>query len=575
MQKIEIQQILNYTSSTDFFGKTTKVYQVSELKKIMNYSIPDAKKYILTYFCKSSNGEHIFYYEPEEDGTFSITTIENLNGMVYKSLDDIPKKIITKWFNQEVDEYFKINSDPRADKFFTNQVTGQKYINLSQGFLHKVHKPYNNYSNETKEKVNTIIKHIKDTWCSGRKETYEYVLSWLSMALTGKKMPTALFLKSGEGTGKSIIVSFLIKYVIGEALGLITSRAGQLLKFNSQILGKVLLCLEELPTASKNEWHTVSEYLKDLITGHKLDIEKKFQDTVQVLNMISLIILTNNENTIKFGKDARRYMMCDVSHDNVGDINYFKKLSNACEDKLTGECFFMYLMEYRQTIEKIFDPEKIPMTENKLIIKESNSTEIIKFIKDIYIKNKSGIENYKLSKLKDIYNEHVCKNISTQQFKISLTSDIPILKIIEDAKKGHKIQNTTFDCLYKWFVQRGFWNEKYDMFNDIINTDNNDDNNMLSEQLEIKEEQNTKLQEQNTKLQEENNELKKQLEELKKILNAKNEPQQAIKHKKYINIIENKKISHVVDDSDCEDDIEDEMKIILNSDERTQIINLI
>ena len=119
---------------------------------------------------------------------------------------------------------------------------------------------------------------------------------------------------------------------------------------------------------------------------------------------------------------------------------------------------------------------------------------------------------------------------------------------------------------FKWFVQRGFWNEKYDMFNDIINTDNNDDNNMLSEQLEIKEEQNTNLQEQNTKLQEENNELKKQLEELKKILNAKNEPRQAIKHKK---------ISHVVDDSDCEDDIEDEMKIILNSDERTQIINLI
>ena len=114
-----------------------------------------------------------------------------------------------------------------------------------------------------------------------------------------------------------------------------------------------------------------------------------------------------------------------------------------------------------------------------------------------------------------------CKNISTQQFKISLTSDIPILKIIEDAKKGHKIQNTTFDCLYKWFVQRGFWNEKYDMFNDIINTDNNDDNNMLSEQLEIKEEQNTNLQEQNTKLQEENNELKKQLEELKKLLNTK------------------------------------------------------
>ena len=43
MQKTENQQIINYTSSTEFFGKTTKVYQVSELKKLMNYSLLDAK----------------------------------------------------------------------------------------------------------------------------------------------------------------------------------------------------------------------------------------------------------------------------------------------------------------------------------------------------------------------------------------------------------------------------------------------------------------------------------------------------------------------------------------------------
>lgn len=501
----------NITSSIEYFGKTTKVYQVSELKQLMKESFSEAKKYILTYFCKSSNGEQIFYYEPDEDYKFNISTIENLNGMVYKSFDKLHKDLIRQWFDQEVDEYFKINSDPRAEKFYINEITGQKFINLSEGFLHKVIKPYSKFSEQTKNRMNIILNHIENVWCSNNKESYKYVISWLSMALTGKKMPTALFLKSGEGTGKSIIVSFIIKFVIGDALGLITSRAGQLLKFNSQILGKILLCLEELPTSTKSEWHSVADYLKDLITGNKIDIERKFQDAVQVLNLISLIILTNNENTIKFGKDVRRYMMCDVSHDNVGNHEYFKRLSEACNDKEVGECFFMYLTEYRKSIENIFDPETIPMTESKLMIKETNSTEIINFIRDIFIKEKRGICGKKnsvfLTELKDLFIGYTNKEITTQKFKASLISDIPILKVIEDNKKGHKIQNISFENLYAWYVKRGFWNVKYDVFN------------VDSEPAE--EEQND-YQVENAKLKEENEQLKKQIEELQKLMNQNN-----------------------------------------------------
>ncbi len=296
------------TNSTLYFGKSKKVFNISTLKTYLkNNQIVDAKKYILTFFAKSSNGQQIFFYEPDDNDNFNISTIDNIKSLVYKSLETkLQVDIINNWFEKEVDMRFKINSDPRASMFYQNKNTEQNYINLSNGFLHKEVKSYESFDEKIKIGVEFILKHIKDIWNSKNEEQYNYCLNWLSMSLTGHKMDTALFLKSGEGAGKSIIVLFLIKYVIGEALGLITSRCSQLLHFNSQILGKILLCLEELPTASNKEWHTVADYLKDLITGHKLDVEKKYQDTVQVINLISLIIITNNENTIKFGKDARR-----------------------------------------------------------------------------------------------------------------------------------------------------------------------------------------------------------------------------------------------------------------------------
>jgi phage/plasmid-associated DNA primase len=125
-------------------------------------------------------------------------------------------------------------------------------------------------------------------------------------------MNTCVFLKSGEGTGKSVILEFIINHVIGQDLGLISGRASQLSSFNYQLLGKLLVILEELPTQSKNEWFSLSDILKQIITGSSLEIEKKHQDMITTANYISLYVITNNDNTIEFGKDARRYFMADI-----------------------------------------------------------------------------------------------------------------------------------------------------------------------------------------------------------------------------------------------------------------------
>jgi hypothetical protein len=486
----------NSIVQSQVFGSTRKAFSLSKLRQLMeldasndNHNFSNTKKYFLTYFAKSLDS--IFYkYEPqenEEDGL--IVNMETLKGIWDQIEDTISYKHngasqifnLKSWFMKSHHETFKINSDPRMKRFYQSKDTEQQYINLSKGFLHKNVKPYSSYSDKIKSNVEIILNHIKVIWNSKNEINANFCLDFLAHSLTGHKMNVALFLKSGEGTGKSVIVEFLINHVIGDALGLSTSRINQLMKFNSQLMGKLLVCLEELPTSSKSEWFSVSDYLKDLITGSKIDIEKKFADCVQTVNMMSLIIITNNENTIKFGKDARRYMMCDISHDMVGNTAYFNNLVNAC-NRETGEAFFMYLLE-RYESNKDFNPSQVPLTEAKKEMKSRNLTPILEYVKNVFISTEIGLLNpnikhemIKLNDLKDSINSKFNLKMSTSAFNIALKSDIPETEVvIYGASKALYIKPLNFEKLLKFYIKKGFWDSTNDRFEREIQLEKDED----------------------------------------------------------------------------------------------------
>ena len=190
-----------------FFGSRTLVYDPDEMKVLLDTDINKAKEYFLSYFCKTMDNTY-FHVIPQEDGSQNIESKENLIG-VFKNIKHTSFNVMN-WMEQNITETFKLNSDPRSPRFYRSEKTGQRYINLSKGFLWTGKKNYKDFPDVIKQKVDLILKHIKEVWNSGVDEGYQYVLNWCACALTGHKMPTALFLKSGEGTGKSIIVEFFI-----------------------------------------------------------------------------------------------------------------------------------------------------------------------------------------------------------------------------------------------------------------------------------------------------------------------------------------------------------------------------
>ena len=130
--------------------------------------------------------------------------------------------------------------------------------------------------------------------------------------VSGKKMTTAIYIRAQKGIGKSCIIDFLRKSVLGSEVIYQTSDSNILSgRFNGPLQGKMLFVLEEAPCATQGEWKVLDSKLKNFITEHTISIEKKGKDQIDVENFVCFILFTN-KNSVVFTHDERRYFSPDV-----------------------------------------------------------------------------------------------------------------------------------------------------------------------------------------------------------------------------------------------------------------------
>jgi hypothetical protein len=487
------------------FGTSNNVFLIETAKQLLtkaetdgDFTFREFKDYFSKYYAKTLH-QNYYFYNPDKDGTPTFENIDDtaLNYVIksiakkgiYKTSGIVKAEFSIKdWFISDYSCQVSIGLDPLQPRIYKCPKQNIDYINLCRGFKHINRKPYESFPNHIKEGVQKILDHLKNVWNSGDEVGYEFTMNWFAFSLTGHKMHSALFLKSGEGTGKSLIVNFLINKVIGQYLGYSTSKADQITKFNAQLIGRIFLCLEELPTESKGAWFSLSDILKDLITGSKHDIEKKFHDMMTVENLISVIIITNNENVLKLGNAIRRYFILDVSHKYVDNVDYFNNLAEVCEgtnSDLIGEAFFNMMWErYEKCIaDGSFSVDaKPPMTEGKIVAKDGALSSVHKFFKHRYLCNNMDVQ---LTSLKDMMAEHNDYCLKTNlkpfesagKFKQQINQDLSCIDI-KDKHVGkvrclHILPISHAD-LMNFYVKKGFWFDGADVV-EKINNDTDDD----------------------------------------------------------------------------------------------------
>ncbi len=361
-----------------------------DLNKIKTLSPVEAKTYIDKYFIPLTNGDHAFY----------------INGR-YEIMDDaVIKKTYFKRMSSELNKYyFQDKTDLKTLSYDVNKpAIYENYLNQCPK-IKQTYKKYSEFSDDIKKKVDIVLNHILEVYCSGRKDSYNFLLKWFSNMIRGNRNNSALYLKGPQGAGKSSIVDdFIRHYVIGLDLCYQGGSAPLKNNFNSELSGKLMVLFEELENMGKSEWMAVSCKLKRQITSKTIQIERKGKDMRDETNLNNYILLSNNDCIQD--DEGRRYFILDISTKYVGNKDYFKKL-HSCFNDAVGQAFYSYLLEIDI---KDYDPQSYPMTQSKLDSFSKRLDNVFLFIKNEFILKKLPINKISLSILYQHYEEFLFIN---------------------------------------------------------------------------------------------------------------------------------------------------------------------
>lgn len=191
-------------------------------------------------------------------------------------------------------------------------------------------------------KVGPLLDHIKNIWCNGNENHYNYVINWFAhlIQFPNVKMSSVIVLKSLEGAGKSIVMD-LINEIIGDKHSLTISSWDEILgSFNSLAEGKVFMCLDEVTWGGNKKDAGI---LKNFVSGVKKNINKKGKDQYTIKDFANFVITSNNEWIIPAEKGTRRWFCLELNNKYAGISSEEKKKYFQEVRGVTKEAFAYFL----------------------------------------------------------------------------------------------------------------------------------------------------------------------------------------------------------------------------------------
>lgn len=275
----------------------------------------------------------VCFYQFKSNGDFTITSSAKIKetycDMFFKGKDKEVSFIETWLKDPKKRSYEYVEFDPTmtVGKHIYNSFTGFRASKLEA---------------TAGVSVEPIIDHFKLLF----KEHYMYVVKWFAQIVQyPNKKPNVclIFQSSKEGAGKTILVNWFAKKVLGERYyRSITDPANDLFsKHGNGINERLLINLEE---AQGQGFRPYMDRFKELITGDKYRIEPKGVDAYEIPNYCSFVANTNNDNPIPISATDRRFCAFNCDHDKVRNEAYFSALAEVMGREEVARAFYDYLM---------------------------------------------------------------------------------------------------------------------------------------------------------------------------------------------------------------------------------------
>jgi hypothetical protein len=408
--------------------------------------------YIYSFYYEISKGNY-YKYDVEKD-IFEIVEKKDFMNEVILKLD---KSLLALLFEKNYKIYSIVS---KLDKPRVYSINGSYYINECKGFLHKNPKPFNTFSEEIKIKFQVMMDYIKEITCNNDEEFYQAYIKYLSQLCKGQKTQVIIYKKSEQGTGKSTESDFIIKYVLGQGICLVSGTEPLTSNFNKIFMGKLFILFEELPTFSTAAWSGVSSKLKTLATDPLTVYRDLFEKAIQAENISNFVINTNVE-AIK-DSDGRRIVIAPINNSRIGDYDFFDNVRKNCFNLDVGECFFSYMLEVDTTNFIAQCPKRgFPETDVKRIAHVELLQSHEKFLKTNFLLKNIGIDKIKPLDLHNMYKSY-CIEIN----KKPLTKNDFLKKLeqlnIKYTKVGTNFYKISYDAL-KEIAEKRKWLCQYDV----------------------------------------------------------------------------------------------------------------
>lgn len=417
----------------------------------------------------------LYHYKKEADIVQTYKTWKEAGTFMTEMYIDTgkPKRFIYNWTNDpNIQTYNKVD-------FYPTGMECPDYIyNTFKGLA--VEKYADDYE-YNEELIKPILDHI-DYLVGGHKKSFEYLMMWFANILIdpANLTRTAVVIKTGEGCGKNIILSWLgsilgsdYYYSVADATARIFSR------FNGQRACKLLINLDE---ANQKDTKSFYEILKAEITNDKSTIENKGLDCMEIRNFTRWIFTTNNELPVHISKTDRRFALMETKAKRKSK-EYYKELVAIMKNKEVKATFYNYCKKiYKKDYDWIEERPETDFYKRSVKSCENNIYEFFNniAIKDLEKENKheeiTGLGFFKINKpvnegetfyygirTKDFYDMYkkYCKkdNMDYQtdkQFK-TLLNELDF--IVKSAGRKFNYYKLQFCKMKKYLIENKYYEE--------------------------------------------------------------------------------------------------------------------
>lgn len=374
---VEKKEVYEYKDFRDFedeillsnnnitpIGHLFKNYYKNAIARVINAGRP-------LYFVKVKNNNN-YEWKNTKDSPFStknsVFYVKHL--IVDKGVRVIPitefiKNHISK---EDISTYDRIDFIPYLKE---PPQLKEKILNTFSGYTFKYNPNYKEeiYTDDINELFKTAQDHMERIICNNDPLTINYFYNWISHLIqkpTKKDGVPAIIMKSGQGTGKNLITSFLSN-IINPIYTITLCDFDKLTgNFNSILENKLLSICNEIQNYGGN--FKSNDKLKSIITDTEQIIEPKGTDAYKINNYSRFIFITNNDWPVKIEKDDRRYFCMEVSDAEKGNADYYERVANAYNNPIIQKIFFDFFSNYEINV----NIRKPPMNKLKADMKWKN-----------------------------------------------------------------------------------------------------------------------------------------------------------------------------------------------------------